>query len=305
VTVARAPGEARGGAAGGLTRDHARWVAFQMLLHSGQWAARPTARWRSVPDFYVMGGQRCGTTSIYRYLRVHPQVRFPRLTKGTHWYDEEGHRPEAWFRANFPLEVVRARSAARGAVLRVGEACPYYLFHPSIPGWIREMSPDARLVVVLRDPVARAWSQYRHEFGRGFETLSLEAALDAEPERLAGAEQLLAGRGVRHRSHQHHSYVARGRYAEQIQRLWAAFPHEQTLILYTVDLDTDPERTMRRLTDFLGVAPTPVADTSVRWNRRPTEGALGDPIVRRIRAAMESSDDWLTANLEEPPPWRS
>ena len=82
--------------------------------------ALPTASRRPTPDFLIVGGQRCGTTSLYRYLVQHPSVLFPRLTKGTHWFDEEYHRSEAWYRSNFPLEKVRRRREQEtgGAVAR-------------------------------------------------------------------------------------------------------------------------------------------------------------------------------------------
>ena len=279
-----------------------RYRLFLATLHGAQAAARPTARWRAEPDFLIVGAQRSGTTTLYRLLADHPAVRFPRLTKGVHWFDVASQRPEGWYRAGFPLRAAVARTAAEaGEPAIVGEAAPYYGFHPYAPGRIAEALPDVRLVMILRDPVTRAWSQFHHERARGFEPLAdFDAALAAEPARLAGAEAVLAHRPGLHLAHQHQSYVARGRYDEQIRRLWAAVGRERVLVLYTQDLEQDPGPTLDRLHDFLGISRREV--TPGRWNPR-SEGAIPTDAVARIREATAASDAWLRAELPPPPPW--
>ncbi|HYI61153.1 MAG TPA: sulfotransferase [Acidimicrobiales bacterium] len=285
----------------GLTEAQ-RYRAFLATLRAAQWAARPTARWRVTPDFLIVGAQRAGTTTLYRLLRDHPAVRFPRLTKGVHWFDVEYHRRPEWYRSNFALQrTVDGQAAAAGEPVRVGEAAPYYGFHPFAPGRIAEQLPDVRLVMVLRDPVTRAWSQFHHERARGWEPLAdFEAALEAEPGRLEGAEVTLARRPGHHLAHQHNSYVARGRYREQVERLWAAVGRDRVLVLYTDDLEQDPGSTVDRLHDFLGLSRRPV--TPGRWNPR-SQGDIPAAAVERIRAASAESDAWLRAEMPTPPPW--
>ncbi|CAN5853040.1 hypothetical protein BH24ACT3_BH24ACT3_14850 [soil metagenome] len=285
-----------------LTRDALRHRAFRGALRMGQWASLPTAGSRSVPDFLLMGGQRCGTTSLYRYLTQHEGISFPRLTKGVHYFDEESHRSGLWYRSNFPLDAVRTRASERlGHPVVVGEACPYYLFHPKVVERIQAVMPAARLIAVLRDPIARAWSGYQHERRRGYEHLTFEEALAAEPERLAGAEEVLRHRGGRHFSHQHHSYVARGQYADQLRRLWDAFPREQTLVLYSADLERDPDATVAHIHRFLGI-PVQPTDTTRRWNETSKE-EVPPALHRRLAAAFAASDEWLIEHLAQRPPW--
>ena len=176
------------------------------------------------------------------------------------------------------------------------------MFHPAVPARIAEHLPDVKLIAVLRDPVARAWSAYHHEYRRGHETLGFEAALDAEKARLAGADEVLLGGPARHFSHQHHGYVARGRYAEQLERLWSHVDRDRCLVLYSADLERDPSAVMQRVHAFLGipVRPTPTTD---RWNRQDTT-ELDPQLQSRLAAAFEASDAWLAEHLEEPPPWR-
>jgi hypothetical protein len=282
--------------------EMARYRMFLAYLHGTQQAARPTAPWRALPDFLIVGAQRSGTTTLYRLLADHPSVRFPRLTKGVHWFDVDYHRSPSWYRSAFPLQAALEHDArATGEPVVVGEAAPYYGFHPFAPARIAEQLPEVRLVMILRDPVTRAWSQFHHERARGFEPLvDFGAALAAEEARLAGAEQVLAGRPGHHLAHQHQSYVARGRYAEQIQRLWAAVGRERVLVLYTEHLERDPGPTLDTLHDFLGIARREVEPG--RWNPR-SKGSLPEEHVAFIRAATADSDAWLRAELPTPPPW--
>lgn len=285
----------------GLTEAQ-RYRLFLAGLSASRWAARPTARWRVTPDFLIVGAQRAGTTTLYRLLQEHPAVRFPRLTKSVHWFDVDYHRPLSWYRSGFALRrTVDRQAEAAGEPVQVGEAAPYYGFHPFAPARIAEQLPDVRLVMILRDPVTRAWSQFHHERARGWETLAdFTAALEAEPARLADAEAVLAHRPGHHLAHQHNSYVARGLYKEQIERLWAAVGRDQVLVLYNEDLDRDPGPVVDRLHDFLGLSRRPV--TPGRWNPR-SQGAIPMAAVERIRAATAESDAWLRAEMPTPPPW--
>src|SRR5919204_149042 len=167
---------------------------------------------RPLPDFLVIGAQRCGTTSLYRYLEKHPNVIGASPSKGVHYFDMNAERSLRWYRAHFPTER-RRRQAGSGAV--TGEASPYYLFHPRGPDRVRAAVPDARLIAMLRDPVDRAYSQYQQEYARGFEDAeTFERALELEPARLAGErERMLADPEYESPALQHHAdlrSVARG-----------------------------------------------------------------------------------------------
>ncbi len=285
-----------------LLSDMARFRLFQATVRGRQVVSMPTAPWRSSPDFLVVGAQRSGTTTLYRSLAAHPQVRFPLMTKSVHWFDVQYQRSPAWYRAGFPLRSAVERDARRlGAPVVVGEAAPYYGFHPFVPARIADHLPEVRLVMILRDPVTRAWSQFHHERARGWEPLAdFGAALDAEEVRLDRAEEVLAGRPGHHLAHQHQSYVARGRYAEQVQRLWAAVGRDRVLVLYTEDLERRPGPTFDVLHDFLGVGRRPVEPG--RWNPR-SAGTIPAEHAERIRALTARSDAWLAENLPAPPPW--
>lgn len=207
---------------------------------------RATARWRPLPDFLVIGAQKAGTTALYAYLRWHPGITGPSW-KEVSFFDRHWWRGEAWYRGQFPV-----RTAGR----LVGEASPSYLFHPLAPERVRALVPDVRLIALLRDPVARAYSHYQHEVALGREPLSFEDALAAEEERTRGeVERIVADPRAFSRAWWDHTYAARGRYAEQLERWLEVFPREQLLVIRSEDLGERPGETYASVLAFLGAAP--------------------------------------------------
>lgn len=219
----------------------------------GQPFALATSSLRMLPDFVIVGAQRAGTTSLYKYLAEHPDVGRVRLGKGVHYFDTNAERSMAWYRSHFPLDASRIPFKTRPT--HVGEGSPYYMYHPECPRRIDEALPGVKVIAILRDPVERAHSQWAHETARGFEDLPFEEALHAEQERLAGQDELLAEPTGRSFEHQHHSYVARGMYARQIQRLWDIFGQDRTLVLSSNQLFADPAEVYATTLSFLGLTP--------------------------------------------------
>jgi len=201
---------------------------------------------RPLPAFLILGAQKAGTTALYAYLRWHPRITGP-AWKEVSYFDRHYRRGTRWYRGHFPL---------RAADRLVGEASPGYLFHPLAPERVRATVPDAKLIAVLRDPVDRALSHYQHEVALGREPLSFEEAVDAEPERTRGEEERLV-REPGYFSHAwwDYTYLARGRYAEQLERWFAVFPREQLLVLPSEELAGEPDETYAKILEFLGAPP--------------------------------------------------
>lgn len=215
----------------------------------------PTSGARLLPSFLIIGAQRAGTTSLYRYLAQHPAVGPVVLTKGAHYFDTNYDKSLAWYRAHFPTRWYQSHVRRRdGLDLITGEGSPYYVFHPLAPYRIKETVPDAKFLLMLRDPVERAYSHYQHELARGFEHLSFGSALESEPERLAGErERIIRDHTYNSFEFQHHSYLARGRYLDQILVWRSLFPPEQMLVIKMEDFFSNPERGFRSVLDFLGL----------------------------------------------------
>jgi len=282
--------------------DRGRTLAWRSAVVGARVVARPTSSTRPLPNYLIAGTQRGGTTTLHHWLAGHPGVLPARLTKGVHWFDTAFGRSEAWYRSHFPSRRVHAAAARRlGYEPVVGEGSPYYMFHPFAPARIASVLPDPRLLVVLRDPIERAWSQYHHETARGFEDLPFEAALEAEASRLAGEAERLEDPRATSPSHQHHSYEARGRYAEQIERMWRAVGRDRVLVLFSEDLSGDPVGTMTTVHRFLGLPPVP-PDTERRWNLR-SKPAMPEAARARLVEAFRDPDARLAELLGRPVPW--
>lgn len=197
---------------------------------------RFTARLRPLPDFLIVGAQKAGTTSLFYYLDSHPSIAGAR-PKEVHYFTRHYQRGESWYRKHFAL---RRRALAF-------EATPAYLAVPEVAQRIHRDLPGVRLIVILREPVSRAWSHYKHNLRKGRETRSFEVAVQADVDawereglpfdyddsRLAFA------------------YVRRSIYSEQIQHYLRLFP--DLLLLRAKDLFVNTQATLDQVTDFLGV----------------------------------------------------
>jgi hypothetical protein len=247
---------------------------------------------RALPGTVILGAQKSGTTSLHYYLVQHPGVTAP-LRKEVHYFDLNLERGERWYRAHF------GHSDAPGLNL---DSSPYYLFHPAVPQRLRDLLPQARLIVLLRDPVRRAYSHYWHECDKGREKLSFEDAVAAEPGRVDAAHEALARGQVAHSGdHQHFSYLARGRYAEQLERWFAAFPREQFLILRFEDLAREPLAVLNRTLGFLGLAPATSVSLEARHKR--SYPPMSEATAARLREYFEPHNRRLEALLGQSMGW--
>jgi len=247
---------------------------------------------RALPDAVILGAMKSGTSSLHNYLVQHPGVVEP-LRKEVHYFDMNFDRGEAWYRAHF------GRAGESGLNL---DSSPYYLFHPAVPQRLAALLPEARLIVLLRDPVRRAYSHYWHERDKGRETLSFEDAVAAEAERLGDSQQRLAdGTLERSPEHQHFSYLARGRYAEQLERWFAVVPRERFLVLRFEDLARDPLGVLNHALDFLGLPGAAAVSLEARNTRRYPP--MAEATAARLREHFEPHNRRLEALLGRPLGW--
>ena len=211
-----------------------------------------TSPLRLLPDFLVIGTQRGGTTSLYNYLQAHPCIE-PSSTKEIHFFDRRFNRGLTWYRGHFPTGVEKyyAQSLRRRAFV-TGEASPAYLFHPHAPGRVARALPHVKLIVLLRNPVDRAYSQYFHAVELGLEMLSFEEAIKDEVERTAGERaKILQDEHYDSYAYMHRSYLSRGIYVEQLQTWMSLFPREQFLILKSEEFYADPADSVKQVLAFL------------------------------------------------------
>lgn len=209
-------------------------------------------------QFLIIGVQKAGTTALFDYLRADPDVS-PAHSKETHFFDDNSidwaapdyeryHAQFDWDRHGLP-----------------GEATPIYIYWPNCLERIAAYNPMMRLIVLLRDPVERAWSHWKMEYGRGAETKPFSWCIRAGRARMLDAEPW----GY----HREFSYVERGYYGEQLERLFGFFPPERVLLLKSQDLYAKPDEALAATRRFLGLpARGPVKPIQSNVGRTPLGG---------------------------------
>ncbi len=210
------------------------------------------ATWRSrpLPTIIVIGAQKAGTSSLFAYMSQHPQLS-PSCKKEVHFFDggkdasfdayELGQR---WYRAHFS-------SAGPGASCKAFEASPNYLLNPLAPERMFGLLPEARLIVLLRNPTERAISHYFHNKREGHEEpLPIGEAMQREEERLAPA---IEHRDYKSAAFRQYSYKYRGLYRERLEGFLKVFPRTQLLILNSERFFAEPADALRRVFGFAGV----------------------------------------------------
>lgn len=211
-----------------------------------------TARQRVLPDFVIIGCQRGGTSSLYRYLGQHPRIS-PSLRKETEYFSAKYPEGEAWYRAHFPLRLRLKAASLLGRRLLTFEATPDYLLDPRAAERCAALLPDARIVVLLREPGERALSHYHHNVRLDLESETFPRALELEDSRIGGdIGAMTVDPNAPAAAFRKYSYQARGDYADQLKRWFSAYPRDRFLILESEEFFADPDRVLQRILAFVG-----------------------------------------------------
>jgi len=228
-----------------------------------------------LPNLFVVGAPKCGTTSLHRYLAQHPNIAMSAV-KEPKFFLADGTRPH--HRGPGDTRACRAYVVDRqayealftypaGPVSYAGESSPYYLWDGHAAAKIHDLVPEARLVAVLREPTMRAYSNWADLREQGREKLDFASALAAEEERrrLDWEPFWL--------------YRQLGLYGEQLTRLYGVFPPDHVKVLLSEDLTRHPDRTVGEVFSFLGLDPLPYPLDDVRLNQ-----TMYTPVDRKSRA---------------------
>ncbi len=215
------------------------------------------------PDFLLLGAAKCGTTALASHLGQHPEILLSE-PKEPYFFEKE---------FDLGLAYYWRRYFARWQGERlVGEARHRNLYLPYVAQRVHTVNPEARLLVILRNPVDRALSHWWHWYRGGEEPLWFEQAVAADIDRIQRGQRISSDREFSLQDcpliGPYRTYIDSGYYAEQIERYLALFPREQLLVLLLEEFRADPTRSARQVVEFLGVDPDLLpAATRVRRNR--------------------------------------
>jgi hypothetical protein len=258
-------------------------------------ARRPTAGLRTLPDFIIFGAQKSGTTSLYRYLIGHGQVRRPFGQEPTYFSHEVKWASGVnTYRANFPLEM-----GMRSTQMMTGEASGEYLYYPAAPERILQVVPNVKLIAVLREPVERTVSHYFHNVKVGSETRTFETAVAEE---LAWQSDPSLYTEPPHRRFGPwggpRCYVGRSMYGTHLERWLGTFPNGRVLVIEAEAMYEDPSATFSKVCAFLELDVEGDRSSFGQFNagkRRP----VSDELTGQLRSALGPSSARLGVLLKE------
>jgi hypothetical protein len=273
----------------GLIRWQSKHPVSRLYSRIGKSATRAarlvTARWRTLPNTLIVGAQKSGTSSLFDYLAQHPQI-LTSSVKEVHYFDgglssrtDNFVKGESWYRSFFPLKYKKSRNK------KIIEASPLYLFSPDVARRIRETLPQAKIIVVLRNPVDRAISHYHHEVRAGRESRQMLQAFIEEESLLA---PIWANREFRNEAFITKSYLSRGLYADQIERYLKEFSKERICIIKSNDLFADPDSAIKPVLKFLGLKSDFVIPNKNARNVGIAKGKIDKAVTDYLLSYFES-----------------
>lgn len=202
-----------------------------------------TSQLRPLPDFIIAGAQKSGTTSLRWYLGQHPNIKVS-IPDEVHFFDVNFNKGLGWYRRQFPILFSEDTLT--------GEASPYYLFHPLVPGRIDKVLDDVKVFILLRDPIDRAYSHYQHNVSEGREDLDFLRALDKEEERISKGFKKVSD-GEDSYPYRNYSYISRSIYKPQVQRFIDVIGSDNIMFIKSSRFFEYTKDTLRDAFRFLGV----------------------------------------------------
>jgi hypothetical protein len=258
---------------------------FDLVKDAVPSALRLGTNWfRHLPTTVIVGAQKAGTTQLYAYMVKHPRC-FGAAEKEVDYFSKRPHRSVAWYRSRFPM---RQRVVRRTG--HVIEASPSYLPTPNALRQMKKVLPYARVIVLLRDPVSRAFSHYQHKKTRHVESRSFAEVVDDE----IRTNEFPARFGVAlaENSKPMLGYVSRGYYALQLELLLKVFPRNKVLVIDSANLFKDTSAVCNRVFDFMGLDDFDVEPGKV-YNRGFYQEKIDPRVADRLREHYRPYDELL------------
>ncbi len=240
-----------------------------------------TAPLRAVPDFILVGEAKCGTTSLFRYLSSHPRIAVSDRKEPNNFIDYPGSLLRA--RSHYPLlPGLWLRALSAGGRILPGEASAEYFSRRRLPDTIATLLPEARILVLLRDPVRRALSDHQMLSRAGVVDEDFDALVENAIRWLSEPALLPLLEDAGEYEHSSIRIVLRGLYRRSLERWFGRFGRDRVLVVISEELFEDPAAVCRRVFEFLGIEPLAIGDRGVRRPGGYDPGRYAD--ARRLLA---------------------
>ena len=207
-----------------------------------------------LPDFLIIGFPKCGTTSLYEYLLQHPDIH-PPIGKEIDYFDRLYYKGINWYKVRFPLKLHRFfRKNFFHRQFLTGEATPRYIKHPHSINRIKNIIPNAKFIVLLRNPIDRAYSHYNMNIHNGYEYKTFESAIKTEEDRIKGRfEKMKNNPNFYSWDYDLFAYLNHGIYFDKLQRWFNIFPKNQFLIIQSEEFLKNPSKIYYQTLEFLNL----------------------------------------------------
>lgn len=197
-----------------------------------------TVKWRKTPDFLIIGAQKGGTSSLFYYFKFHPSVKRP-IKKEIHYFNINFDKGLNWYKAHFPFKSNNKIT---------GEASPDYIYHPGTPQRVKALNPEMKLILLVRDPIQRAYSAYQMNKRMGIDPRkTFEDAIQFELNHRI--EEKMEYNYERH----NYFYLDRGLYAKQLENWTKVFDKDQLLVIPSKEFFVNTAAIMQRIFRFLKI----------------------------------------------------
>ncbi len=207
-----------------------------------------------LPDYLLIGFAKCGTTSLHEYLIQHPSI-YPPLGKEIDYFDRLYGRGINWYKAKFPLKTQKffVKNILKKNFI-TGEATPRYMEHPHALMRIKNHVPNAKFIILVRNPIERAFSHYNMNLRNGYEYRSFEDALKHEEKRIQGRyEKMEKNENFYSWDYDLFGYLQHGLYINKLEKWLEIFPKEQFLILQSEEFLENPHTVYYQTLEFLNL----------------------------------------------------
>jgi hypothetical protein len=214
-----------------------------------------TSSMHTLPDFLIIGTAKSGTTSLFEHLIKHPSI-FPPLAQQPNFFTSHFHKGESWYRSYFPSIISKNLTQnIKKQKFLTGEASTQYYWYPHAAKRVKSILPNAKIILLLRNPIDRSYSQYQMEFSKGNEeSSSFEDAIELENERIQPEyKKMLQDKNYYSKKYTIQSYITKSIYVNYIEEWFKYFPKEQFLFLNSEEFNSDTSKVYKKTLNFLEI----------------------------------------------------
>lgn len=256
----------------------------------------------SLPSFYIIGAAKCGTTSLYQYLIRHPSVN-PGIGKELHYFEELYYRGENWYRTCFPFQFQKSLAKINKNKLIAGDCTPKYIDHPLVPERIFKLTPNAKFIVMLRNPIDRAFSHYKMNLKHKYEEKSFEDAIKLEPERIKDQLDFMKQTGKISFDYYLYAYLDRGIYVTRLKHWMNIFPKKNFLIIKSEDFYSDPSIEYNRVLKFLDLKKFELDEYGIHMSGSFKEKQIDKDFRKKLQEFYQPYNEELYSFLNKDFEW--